>query len=314
MTATEPFPQHRAADLSVAQLHAFGQVMRFGGYAAAAKHSHLSVPSVWQHVQAVEKAYGVRLFERRGRQVQATDAAHRLHEHLQNILVQLDSTFELLQTSSANSPVRLVTGARMMLEELAEPLAKFQSKFANPISIQYGNEQRAEQLLLSDEADLALALEPAPDRRSALIQYEPAYTVDFLAICALDHTYATERSPDLRKLAKHPLVVTALGSHGRDALNQALHRTGLSAKIAVETDNSAFTIACVAAGMGVGILAGRSGGKLCQHLATRSLSEQLGQRRIVLMWRKGRLLTEPLLELVEQCKALNFANETTKEI
>jgi hypothetical protein len=54
--------------------------------------------------------------------------------------------------------------------------------------------------------------------------------------------------------------------------------------------------------MGVGIVAGRADGELCKKLAVRTLSKQLGKRRIVLMWRKGRLLTEPMLQLVEAIK------------
>jgi hypothetical protein len=54
--------------------------------------------------------------------------------------------------------------------------------------------------------------------------------------------------------------------------------------------------------MGVGIVAGRADGELCKKLAVRTLSKQLGKRRIVLMWRKGRLLTEPMLQFVEAIK------------
>lgn len=64
----------------------------------------------------------------------------------------------------------------------------------------------------------------------------------------------------MRELVKHPLVVTAPGTHGRDALDQTLHAQRLTAEIVVETDNSGFTIACVQAGMGLGILAGRPDG------------------------------------------------------
>ncbi|MDV6033141.1 MAG: LysR family transcriptional regulator [Phycisphaera sp. RhM] len=295
-------PPIQSDDLNIAQLRTFQLVMQEGGYAAAARVSHLSVPSVWQHIQALEKAYGVELFARAGRHVEPTAAAETLYEHVSSILVQIESTFDVVSRSSIDQTIRMVAGARMMLEDLAVPLAAFHKRHPNHLVIRQGSDRRAEELLMDDQADLAMALEPGPDRKSPHLHYEPAYTVEFLAVAKKSHPYMKSRSADLADLAEHPLVVTLAGTHGRDALDQAFHREGLQAKISVETDNSAFTIACVSAGMGIGILAGRSNGELSKKLASRSLSDKLGQRRIVLMWRKGRLLTDPMVDLVEQLK------------
>ncbi|KAA5541762.1 LysR family transcriptional regulator [Roseiconus nitratireducens] len=297
----------RSADLSVAQLHTFRQVMQEGGYAAAAKVSHLSVPSVWQHIRSLEKVYGVQLFDREGRQVRPTEAARRLYEQVDRILVQLESTFDLVDASAGDKTIRIVTGVRMMLEDLAGPLAAFRQRHPNRLVIRQGNEHRAEELLLADEVDLAMTLEPGLKQASPYLHYEPAYTVEFLAVAKKGHPYATARSGSLKELAKHDLIVTTTGTHGRDALDQAFHREGLKARIVAETDNSAFTIACVAAGMGVGILAGRANGDLCRKLATRSMNKHFGRRRISWMWRKGRLLSEPMLELIEAVKQLDRA-------
>ena len=279
--------------------------MQTGGYAAAAKVSHLSVPSVWQHIQALETVYGVSLFERVGRLVEPTDAARKLYEQVAAILVQLESTFDVVSALSADQTIRMVTGVRMMLEDLAAPVAEFHRRHPNRLVIRHGNDRRAEELLLADEADIAMTLEPGLKQQSPDIQYEPAYTVEFLAVAQKTHAFSKSGSSSLRELAKHDLIVTAGGTHGRDALDQAFHRDGLTANIVAETDNSAFTIACVSAGMGVGILAGRSGGELCKKLVSRSLSRQLGLKRIVLMWRKGRILTDAMVDLVEEVKRLD---------
>lgn len=296
----------RSGDLSVAHLHTFQLVMREGGYAAAARVSDLSVPSIWQHIQSLERAYNVVLFERVGRTVRPTRAAEQLYDQFSEILVRLESTFDVVAASTERQTIRIVAGARMMLEDLAEPLAAFKRSHRNHIVIRQGNDRRAEELLLDDGADIAMALEPGLKQKSDLIHYEPAYTVEFLAVAKKSHPYMKSGSEELAELAKHELVVTLAGTHGRDALDQAFYREGLSAQIAAETDNSAFTIACVSKGMGIGILAGRSSGELCKKLAFRSLSRQLGQRRIVLMWRKGRILTGALLDLVEQMKSIEL--------
>lgn len=286
-------------NVHIHQLETFRSVYQLGGYAAAAAESDLSVPTIWQHIQAVERAYGVRLFEKVGRRVEPTAAARKLHDALDSILVGLQSTYELMQSSDQQpAELTVVAGNRMMLEDLAQPLHSFRKKQGDRLAIHQGNNKRAEEMIIADEADLGLSLEPTPDRASSKIHYEPAYIVDFLAVCPKRHLYA-KSSGSLKELVRHPLVVTAPGTHGRQALEQALYRERLEADIVVETDNSGFTIACVQAGMGLGILAGRPDGKLCQKLAVRSLRKQLGRRQIVFMWRKGRHLSESLLALIE---------------
>jgi DNA-binding transcriptional LysR family regulator len=299
-----PFSARRLAELNLQQLRSFRQVFELGGYAAASRALHLSVPAVWHHVRVLEQTYGVRLFHRVGRVVRPTDAARRLYDVVDEILVRLESTFDVIQKSDSDGVIRLVTGVRMMLEDLAEPLAAFRRRFANPLVIRNGNNRLAGELLLADEVDLALTLGADFEQSSRLIHTEPAYVVDFLAVCQRNHPLTHARGVSLRELVKHDLIVTARGTHGRDALDHALHREGLQARIVVETDNSGFTIACVQAGMGVGIVAGRPRGQLCRDLWTRPLRRQLGHRQIVFMWRRGRILTEPIRHVIEEVRRL----------
>ncbi|MCR9199969.1 MAG: LysR family transcriptional regulator [Planctomycetaceae bacterium] len=294
----------RTETLNLAQLRTFQMVMQAGGYSAAARQSRLSVPSVWQHIQALEKAYGVSLFVRQGRQVQPTEAAQRLSRQVESVLVQLDSTFDVVGSDANEQTIRLVTGARMLLEDMTEPLAEFHRHHNNRLVIRQGNGLRAEELLLADEADIGMTLEPGFQQQSDSIHYEPAYTVEFMAVAKRSHPW-TKAGGGLRELSRHELVVTAEGTHGRDALDRAFHRDGLTANIVAETDNSAFTLACVSAGMGVGILAGRPQGQLSRKLVSRSLSRQLGQRKIVFMWRKGRLLSDAMVDFVETVIEMN---------
>mgnify|MGYP002628039454 CR=1 FL=1 len=295
----------RSVDISIQQLHTFRKVMECGGYAAAAKVSHLSTPAVWQHIQALENAYGVQLFERVGRQVKPTAAATRLHEVVDEILVRLESAFDVVQESHSEEAIRIVTGVRMMIEDLAGPFARFRQRHTNRLEIRHGNNARAEELLLAGETDIAMSLESGFQQESPLIHYEPAYLVEFFAVTNPDHPFAKAKPASLRSLVKHELIVTVPGTHGRNALDHALHKEGLHANIAVETDNSAFTFACVRVGMGVGIVAGRLNGELCKGLVIRSLRQQLGQRQIVFRWRKGQLLTEPVLDLIDEVKQLD---------
>ena len=254
MVTDGTFQVQRSSELSVQQLHTFRHVYEQSGYAAAARESNLSVPTVWQHIQSLEKLYGVRLFEK------VADVAcvqlrprRNWYETLDQILVGLESTFDIVNSDTAKTDeITLVTGVRMMLEDLAEPLSRFREEFPNRLSIRHGNNRRAEELIVSGEADLALTLEAGFEKESPMIHYEPAYFVDFLAVASKDHPFSAAKSSGLRELIKHDLIVTAPGTHGRDALEQALHRERLQANIAIETDNSGFTIAVCTSWNGFG--------------------------------------------------------------
>ncbi|WP_372722703.1 LysR family transcriptional regulator [Novipirellula sp.] len=296
----------RASELSVQQLQTFRCVYERGGYAAAAREMELSVPTVWQHIQTLQRLYRTDLFEKSGRGVVATAMATKLYSQVTELLAGLDSTFDLAEDNESDSrPITIVAGVRMMMEEIANPLQQFRQTWNNPLVLREGNNQIAEELILSGEADLALTLEPENENASPLIHFEPAYLVEFLAICKKGHPFAASPSNTLRELVKHDLVVTRPGTHGRDALDHTLHRERLTANVVAETDNSGFTIACVRSGLGVGVLAGRVNGELCRRLVVKSLRRHLGERQIAFMWKKGRRLSPAVQSLVDNIKQSN---------
>jgi DNA-binding transcriptional ArsR family regulator len=61
------------------QLRAFHLVAEAGSFSAAARASGLSQPNLSGQVTALEKAYGVHLFDRRGRTVTPTETGRQLH-------------------------------------------------------------------------------------------------------------------------------------------------------------------------------------------------------------------------------------------
>jgi DNA-binding transcriptional LysR family regulator len=289
-------------NVNVQQLRTFATVFEHSSYSAAAREIGLSVPAAWEQVQSLEAAYGTRLFQKRGRRIVPTDAARRLHQALGPILTGLESTYDLVHDDGVfrAGQIRIVAGVRMMLEDLAVPLAAFRTQYPQMrLRIKQGNDATAEQLILSGDADLAFSLEPGVNQASEQIHYEPAYSIDFLAIVPKQHRLADKKRLPLRELVAHELVIGGPGSHVRRALEEALHRQDLRATIAVETDNSAFTIACVQAGMGVGILAGDATGSLSQGLVVHSLHRQLGKCRIMVLWKRGRQLPQAMRALIQ---------------
>lgn len=294
----------RSGDLSVQQLRTFCQVFRRQSYAAAARDLNLAVPTAWEQVKALEQRYGATLFNRCGRRIEPTRVAERLIASLEPLLAGLESTFDLVREEAGEQQmsVTVVTGVRMMIEELGAPFATFREQYPQVrLRLINADNRTAQEEVLEGKADLALMLEPSPDFAKPGLTYQRAYTIDYLAVMPRGHRLAKRKQLSLSDLVREPLVVGHSETVGRRLLEQTLHRIGVldQLQVAVETDNSAVTAACVRAGMGIGILAGGELGTLVGQLAVRSLKNELGQARIVFVWKAGRQLTTVLQSLVD---------------
>jgi DNA-binding transcriptional LysR family regulator len=300
--------QKPADQLAIQQLRAFCCVCEKHSYAAASRELGLPVPTLWEQVRTLEKRTGALLFMRRGRNIEPTPAAEMLWQSLQSILTGLDSTFELLREEAGDlaRTITVVTGARMMLEDLGPPLKEFRERYPRVrLRLIHDQAQGVEQRIVSGEGDLALALERGPGLTSRAVCSERAYRIDYLAVLPRRHALARKSSLDLADLACFPLIVGHSETYGRQLLDQALHHEGLleQMQVAAETDTSAFTIACVRAGMGIGIVAGRPRGTLSRGLVVRPLTRQLGQAWIAFVWKRGRRLPAALTAMMELIRA-----------
>lgn len=64
--------------INYSQLRAFHAVASHGGFTRAAAALHVTQPTLSGQVKALEEAYGVRLFDRRGRKVFPTELGRSL--------------------------------------------------------------------------------------------------------------------------------------------------------------------------------------------------------------------------------------------
>jgi DNA-binding transcriptional LysR family regulator len=292
MTKLEP----AVDDLTLRQFRTFVRVVETGAYAETARQLGVSVPAVWSQVQSLESQYATRLFARAGRGIVVTDAGRALYDAVRPLLAGFDSTLQLVRDDpgDAEGVLTILTGVRMTLEDLGPVLKRFRQQFPLvSLRLMHGDNRKSEELLATGQADLALALDPGPGFRSEELQMERAYRLEYQAVLPARHPLATKSKLGLADLVEYPLILGASATYGRMLIDQAIHREQLSDRVrtAVETDNSAYTVACVRAGLGVGVIAGRPGGSLTRGLQCKSLAKSLGQAWIVFLWKKGKQLS-----------------------
>lgn len=297
----------RASELTVQQLQIFCEVFDRGSYAEAARRLSLTPPSLWAQVRLLERRYRVTLFRKIGRRLASTPEAEALREALRPILAGLDSTFEIIGPDAREQPrtIKLATGTRMALEELVIPIAAFRQRHPE-VSLRWlhADNLRSQELVDEGLADLAVMLEPTPERRSSRLEFLFAYRIKYLAVFPAQHRLLRKRPLRLSDMATESLIVGHPETFVRRALDFAMHQREAKPrlKVVVETDNSAQTIACVRQGMGIGIIAGREDGELLRDLPVRSLRSTLGEARVVVAWKRGAILADVVHELKESIR------------
>jgi DNA-binding transcriptional LysR family regulator len=294
----------RAESLTVHQITTFCRVYELGGYAEAAKSLDMAGPTIWEQVKNLEKIYRTKLFYRSGRNIVPTTSGHALYELLRPLLVTVMSTFERLaeEADEFAKQINLIVGVRMMLDELGKPLREFQTAFPEVrLRLMAADNATAQKKILDGDADMALLIEPTEDILASGIDYEILYPIQYLAVLPPRHRLIGRDDFSLEDLADDPMIVGNSQTTNRRMLEQVRFQLGIRSpiRIVAETDNSASTIACVRAGMGVGFIAGRPKAYLTKNLTTHGVAKV----NVVAAYREGRQLTRVLQKMIELVRA-----------
>ncbi|MGQ0637661.1 MAG: LysR family transcriptional regulator [Planctomycetaceae bacterium] len=292
-------------ELSLQQLRSFCEVCRTGGYAAAARALYLTSPAVWEQLQSLERHFGMKLVERQGNGVRPTLHGQRLLELIRPLLAGLESARNVLYQQGGVLPARLtiVSNLRVLVGEISSAMVQFRRRYPTVrLVMRYTGGEEIESLVLEGDADVILTLEPGPDQPvSSAIVYEPAGELDYLLVVPPRHPMARKNAIRLESVVEHPLVLGEPEAYSRHRVQEVLHRHGLidRMRIAAETSSDEYTLACVRAGLGVGIAVGNPRSLLYKGLATHSLRRWFGTARVGFIWRRGATIPPLQHELAE---------------
>lgn len=99
------------SELDLQQLKAFFQVVQAGSFSAAARRLHRTQSAVSHAVRKLEESAGVRLLDRRGREVRPTEEGRGLHRACEAVFATLDAAQEDLQLGRGRAEGRIRLGA-----------------------------------------------------------------------------------------------------------------------------------------------------------------------------------------------------------
>jgi len=233
------------------QIRAFHAVARAGGFTRASAELHVTQPTLSGQVAALEEAYGVRLFERRGRGSELTDLGRSLFAITNRLFSQEAEAEQLLVATRGLATGQLRVGADAPYTVIPL-LATFNRRYPGiRLSMSFGNSERVLQDLLDRRSDIAVLPELKPDPRLHAVPYRRDRLIAFVE---RGHPWAGRRSLRLSELDGQRLVLREAGSTTRALFEQVMAQAGLTPGEVLEIGSREAVREAVAAGLGIGII------------------------------------------------------------
>jgi aminoethylphosphonate catabolism LysR family transcriptional regulator len=236
-------------DMTPSQLRAFHLVAESGSFSAAARDSGLSQPNLSGQVTALEKAYGVRLFDRRGRQVVPTETGRQLQGITARLFAVQDEAQALLagEQTLARGHLRIAADSAHHVVPIMAALKHKAGSLTFALSID--NSAIVLERLLRHEADVAVMAKSVSDPRLNTVRLRADRVVLF---APLGHPLARRGRAPLKALGDQDLVLRERGSITREVIEQAMAASGVQPRAIVEVQTREGVREAVAAGFGVG--------------------------------------------------------------
>jgi aminoethylphosphonate catabolism LysR family transcriptional regulator len=240
--------------MTPSQLHAFHLVAEAGSFSAAGRASGISQPNLSGQVAALERAYGVRLFERRGRSVTPTETGRQLQGITTRLFALRDEAQALLAGEQAltRGHLRIAADSAHHVVPIMAALKKRAGDLTFALSID--NSAVVLERLLRHEADVAVMAKSVSDPRLHALRLRTDRLVLFAPARhpLAQISRAKNSRVSLGALNDQDLVLRERGSITREVLEEAMAAADIRPRSIVEVQTREGVREAVAAGFGVG--------------------------------------------------------------
>jgi DNA-binding transcriptional LysR family regulator len=269
--------------MNLRQLEMFRAVAEQGTFTKAAGHLHVSQSAVSRQVQLLEEEVGGALLRRSAKGVTVTEAgelllrmSHRVERDVEEALAEISQTHALQR-----GILHLGGGMTVCLYILPRLLKKYRRLYPGvDLQITTGSSEKILELVRAHEVDLGLLTLPINARDLEVL---PVMKEEMVVVTSPGHPLSREKTIDPKALGKFPLILYEPGSNTRKVLDQFFLEEGISAEVAMETENVEIIKAMVAINLGVTIVPYtpvakdvRSGRLACVRIRGRRLFRETG--------------------------------------
>jgi DNA-binding transcriptional LysR family regulator len=307
--STTPTPYYKQNRLK--QLRAFCQAARTGSITEAAEKLFLSQPSVTLQIQALEREFDTRLFDRRGPRIHLTsegELLYRLGQPLVEGIDRLQETFAAHLGKLDAGELNIAAGESTILYVLPEATRRFAEQYPG-IQMKMHNVTGRDGLamLRRDEADFAVGsmLEIPED-----IEYSPVVTYDPVLITPPDHPLAQKKKVTLEDISPYGLILPPRHLSTWRVVNLVFTQYNLNYRVTLEAGGWEVIKKYVELGMGISIVT-----DVCltgeERLARIPLNDYFPERSYGIVTRKGKYLSPQAKRFIDILESVYSENVAT---
>ena len=211
----------------------------------AAKALYTSQPGVSKAIIELEDELGVEIFTRHGKRVRSlTEPGRIILQSVERILQEVESLKRVGKDYAAQDQGNLVIAA----------IAEFKKRFPKVhLSILQGSPTQVAEMVLHDQADLAIATEAISNYKELVSL--PCFQWHHVAVMQPDHPLLERKLLSLDDLTQYPLITYDNAFAGRSKINEAFRLRNLHPDIVLEAIDADVIKTYVELGLGVGIMA-----------------------------------------------------------
>lgn len=194
-------------------------------YHRTAQKLQMTQPGVTQHIQYLEKQYGIKFFRYEGRTLYRTPEAERFKRHLDSMMAEEQAMREEFNQAKG---ISLRIGATKTIGEfvLTPVVQNFLQNPNHTLDFITDNTQNLLQLLEDQQLDFAI-IEGVFDK--SRYDYHLYKKEKFVGICSINHPFAN-RVVSMQEIFQENLLLRENGSGTRHLFEQAIANRGFSLK------------------------------------------------------------------------------------
>ena len=290
--------------MDMKQIKIFCDLAETTSFSKAAAMNFISQSAVSQQVKALESQLRLQLVDRTCRPLALTHAGRICFEGCKKIYQQYEELRNRLATFAheITGSVTIAGIASIVLYLLQPYVRRFLQRYPNVrLRIEPMRANQAVEHVLEDRADIAMIAAPKEDRRLGVIDFCKERLV--LAMHP-SHPLAEKKKVPLQALQDQPMILFERDQATRKLIEAILRRNNVTVKPVMEQDNIETMKRGIEANIGLSILPEPALGQelASKTIVTRPFADRDLYRPVGIVYRKGRVFSEPVKRILELLK------------
>jgi DNA-binding transcriptional LysR family regulator len=223
--------------MNLNQLSAFREVMTSASLSDAARKLGRTQPAVSLAIRSLEETLGMKLFERRGRQLVPVPEARYLLVEAERVLDRLTTVSSTMKSLAAGR------GGSLRISAMPGPASFLFPRFVADwlgdrgtfeLTITSRSSMQIEELVRTQSIDFGFCDAPTGDGRDGQYRTERISADSFVAL-PMKHPLADQPRIALEQLVDQPMGALQAGHAHRERIGQRFQRKGLALDVTVES-------------------------------------------------------------------------------